>query len=111
MPEIPNDFVNYKTTKNLTKDNVPKMFLHLHNTREGVYGKIFVLAGILKFYGFTDRRGEVEQEITIQTGQIAISPPQYWHRVEFLTDDTQFQVQFYAQKDSQIVQDNLSERK
>ncbi|MBU2970835.1 DUF1971 domain-containing protein [Pseudoalteromonas sp. C2R02] len=110
MDNIPEDFINYKTTKSLNKENVPKMFLHLHNTRNGVYGKICVLAGTLKFYGFTDRRGEIEKEITIKMGEHAISPPQYWHKVEFLSDDTQFVVEFYAQKDSQIVLDNLSER-
>ncbi|SFC45946.1 DUF1971 domain-containing protein [Pseudoalteromonas denitrificans] len=110
MSQIPNDFVNYKSSAILTKDNVPKMFLHLHNTRAGVYGKICVLAGTLKFYGFTDRRGEVEKEIVIHANESAISPPQYWHKVALLTEDTQFRVDFYAQQDSEIVKENMSER-
>lgn len=75
MPSIPNDFINYKSTPIFTPDNIPKMFLHLHNTRAGVYGKIKVISGQLKFYGFTERRGEIEQEIVIKQGEIAISPP------------------------------------
>jgi len=110
MSAIPDDYVNYKSTQVMTPNNVPKMFLHLHNTRAGVYGKICVLSGELKFYGFTDRRGEVEQEITIKAGEHAVSPPEYWHKVEFLTEGTQFKVDFYAQQDSDIVAQNRSER-
>ncbi|WP_256383941.1 DUF1971 domain-containing protein [Photobacterium toruni] len=109
MSTIPNDYVNYKSTPIFTPENIPKMFLHLHNTRANVYGKICVLQGQLKFYGFKDQRGDIEQEIIIHAGDTAISPPQYWHKVEFLTAETQFQVRFYAQENSQIVRDNLNE--
>ncbi|WP_392339559.1 DUF1971 domain-containing protein [Moritella marina] len=110
MPAIPTDFVNYKSTPVFTPDNIPKMFLHLHNTRAGVYGQINVLSGELKFYGFAERRGAVEQEIVIKQGELAVSPPEYWHKVEFMTDDTRFRVDFYAQQDSDIVAENRSER-
>ncbi|WP_144210544.1 DUF1971 domain-containing protein [Shewanella donghaensis] len=110
MISIPDDFINYKSTPEFTKATIPKMFLHLHNTKAGVYGKIGVTKGQLKFYGFTSRRGEVEQEVIIEAGDSGISPPEYWHKVAFLTDDTEFHVDFYAQKDSDIVKQNLSER-
>jgi tellurite resistance-related uncharacterized protein len=42
--------------------------------------------------------------------QCAILPFEYWRKVEFLTEDTQLRVDFYADKNSEIVQDNLSER-
>ncbi|WP_299801846.1 DUF1971 domain-containing protein [uncultured Shewanella sp.] len=110
MAKIPADYVNYKSTPVFEKHTVPKMFLHLHNTKAGVFGQIHVLSGELKFYGFKDRRGDVEQEVVIKAGETGISPPQYWHKVEFLTNDTQFRVDFWAQKDSEIVAKNLSER-
>jgi tellurite resistance-related uncharacterized protein len=110
MLTIPTDFLNYKSTPVFTPDNIPKMFLHLHNTRAGVYGKIIVISGSLKFYGFTERRGVVEKEIVIGQDESAISPPEYWHKVEFMTDDTVFRVDFYAQEDSDIVAENRSER-
>jgi len=110
MKSIPDNFVNYKSTVIMDKNNVLKMFLHLHNTRAGVYGKINVLAGQLKFFGFVDRKAEVEREIIINRGEAAISPPEYWHKVELMTDYTQFRVDFYAEKDSEIVMKNSSER-
>ena len=108
--EIPADFVNYKTTFLMNKGNIPKLFLFEHNTKAGVYGKICVARGELKFSGFQARRGEVEQEITIKAGEIAVSAPEYWHKVELMTEDTEFKVEFYAQKDSEITKQNLSER-
>jgi len=110
MKQIPENFVKYKSTPVFEKNSVPKMFLHLHNTRAGVYGKICVTSGTLKFFGFTQRRGDIEQEISIAAGDFAVSPPEYWHKVEFLTEDTKFRVDFYAEKESKIVKDNLSER-
>jgi len=110
MTQIPNNYIKYKSTADFEKSNVPKMFLHLHNTRIGVYGKICVISGRLKFFGFTQRKGDIEQEITILAGDFAVSPPEYWHKVEFLSEDTKFRVDFYADKDSDIVKENLSER-
>lgn len=107
---IPNDFVHYKTTPLFTVNNIPKLFLFEHNTKAGVYGKICVATGSLKFYGFSERRGVIEQEVVIHAGEEGISPPEYWHKVEFLSDDTTFHVEFYAQASSDIVQQNLSER-
>ena len=110
MSNIPKNYINYKSSPVFDPSNVPKMFLHLHNTRAGVYGKICVLSGSLKFYGFAERRGEVEQEVVIMADNAAISPPQYWHKVEFLSDEPTFRVDFYADKNSPIAQQSLSER-
>ena len=110
MNKIPENFVKYKSTPVFTKNSVPKMFLHLHNTRTGVYGKICVISGTLKFFGFAHRKGDIEQEISIEAGHFAISPPEYWHKVEFTTEETTFRVDFYADENSEIVKENLSER-
>ena len=110
MAQIPDDFVNYKSTDVWRKDTVPKLFLFEHNTKAGVYGKVVVLSGQLQFTGFIQRRGAVEQQVIIEAGDFAVSPPEYWHKVEFLTEDTTFRVDFYAQQGSDIVRENQSER-
>lgn len=110
MTTIPTDFIHYKSTPIFNRHSVPKMFLHLHNTKAGVYGQIHVLSGKLKFYGFKDRRAEVEKEVTIDAGHTAISPPQYWHKVELMTADTEFRVDFWAKIGSAIVIENQNER-
>ncbi len=110
MAKIPSDFVNYKTTPIFTLENIPKLFLHHHNTKKGVYGEINVTSGKLKFTGFESRHSDIAKEVIIEEGASAISPPQYWHKVEFLTEDTKFFVKFYAQKDSDTVKEKQSER-
>lgn len=110
MALVPKDYVNYKSTPVYDIETVPKMLLHRHNTKVGVYGQIQVLKGQLKFVGFEERRGEVDKEIIIKENETAISHPQYWHRVELLTPDTQFRVNFYAHKSSEIVALSLSPR-
>lgn len=103
MNQIPENFVKYKSTAVFEKSSVPKMFLHFHNTRVGVYGKICVISGTLKFFGFTERRGDIEQEISIEAGDFAISPSEYWHKVEFLIEQTKFRVDFYAGSEIQWI--------
>lgn len=110
MALVPKDFVNYKSTPVFNHDNVPKMLLHMHNTKAGVYGQIQVLTGSLKFHGYTGSRGELDKEVIIRAGETAISHPEYWHKVELLTEDTQFRLHFYAHKDSAIVAQQQSER-
>lgn len=110
MSLVPKGYVNYKSTQVYDCETVPKMLLHRHNTKAGVYGQIQVLSGQLKFIGFTQRRGESDKEVIIKENETAISHPQYWHKVELLTPDTQFIIHFYAHEDSDIVAQNLSPR-
>ncbi|MDB2447336.1 DUF1971 domain-containing protein [bacterium] len=105
MPTIPADYINYKTTATFNVDSVPKVFLSHHNTKKGVYGQITVVKGQLKFFGFNGKSSEVEKETVIEKNTSDVVPPQYWHKVKFLTDDTEFFVKFYAHKDSETVKE------
>ena len=39
---------------------------------------------------------EPDLEVVIEAGSFGISPPQKWHRIELLTDDTYFNIDFFA---------------
>lgn len=98
MPQhiIPSHWKIRSSTHFFTKENVPKALLTHHNTAEGVFGQICVMQGTVTFYGFANEAAtEPEQVIVIEEGCFAISPPQYWHRVE-LSDDAQFNINFWA---------------
>ncbi len=96
---IPADWTVQRSTPFFTKDNVPTALLSHHNTAEGVFGQICVMEGVVIFYGFPDKDTmEPEVIITINAGEFATTPPQYWHRVE-LSDDAQFNVNFWSDKD------------
>lgn len=99
-PIIPSHWKIKRSTHFFTKDKIPQALLTHHNTAEGVFGQICVMQGTVTFYGFANEQAtEPEQKITIQAGQFAVSPPQYWHRVE-LSDDAQFNINFWADPDT-----------
>ncbi len=57
------------------------------------------MQGTVIFYGFADEQAtEPEKRIVINAGEFAVSPPQYWHRVE-LSEDAQFNINFWSEKD------------
>ncbi|MGO4999531.1 DUF1971 domain-containing protein [Oceanisphaera sp. W20_SRM_FM3] len=97
---IPSHWKIKRSTHFFTKDNIPKALLTHHNTAEGVYGQICVMQGTVTFYGFANEAATApEKTVEIQAGQFAVSPPQYWHRVE-LSDDAQFNINFWAETDT-----------
>ena len=98
-PQIPPDWTIQRSTSFFTKDNVPAALLSHHNTAEGVFGQICVMAGVLTFYGFPDKETmEPELVVTVNAGEFTTTPPQYWHKVE-LSNDAQFNVNFWSDKD------------
>lgn len=97
---IPRHYKIKRSTHFFTKDNIPKALLTHHNTAEGVYGQICVMQGAVTFYGFANEAATApEKTVVIEAGQFAVSPPQYWHRVE-LSEDAQFNINFWAEADA-----------
>ena len=97
---IPQHFVHTRSTPFWNRESVPKALLTHHNTRAGVYGRLSVMCGAVKYFGFASENETAhETEVTIHAGQFGISPPQYWHRIALLTDDTCFNIDFFADPD------------
>lgn len=94
---IPSHWKIKRSTHFFTKDKVPKALLTHHNTAKGVFGQICVMQGVVTFYGFANEAAtDPEQTIVIEAGQFAVSPPEYWHRVE-LSADAQFNINFWTE--------------
>ena len=74
MLRIPENFVHTRSTPFWNKETAPKALFTHHNTKAGVYGL----------------------EVVIEAGSFGISPPQKWHRIELLTEDTYFNIDFFA---------------
>ncbi|MCL2912885.1 DUF1971 domain-containing protein [Shewanella corallii] len=95
--QIPVGWKIQRSTQVFTKNNVPSALLSHHNTAEGVYGQICVLEGVVTYFGFNNEHADTpDTEIVINAGQFALSPPQYWHRVE-LSDDARFNINFWSE--------------
>lgn len=102
MPLVPKNYVNCHSSEVFTKATVPERLLQPHVMQAGIYGQIQVLNGTLKYYGLRDRQGAVLKEIILKANETAISHPEFWHKLELLTDDTEFRINFYAHKDSTV---------
>ncbi|NLZ78019.1 MAG: DUF1971 domain-containing protein [Gammaproteobacteria bacterium] len=103
MPDliVPSHWKIRRSTHFFTQENIPKALLTHHNTAEGVYGQICVMRGTVTFFGFATETDTVpEKKVVIRAGEFAVSPPQYWHRVE-LSEDAQFNINFWADPESQ----------
>lgn len=95
--QIPVHFLHTRSTPFWTKETVPQALLTHHNTKKGVYGRLSVMQGAVKYIGFASEHDTTpEIEVVIEAGHFGISPPQYWHHVELLTDDTYFNIDFFA---------------
>ncbi len=88
--------VAYKRMPLWTKETMPEAVQQKHNTKVGTWGKITVLKGALKFIELTED-GEVLAEHLFEAGaDNPMAQPQAWHRVEAVTDDVEWYLEFYC---------------
>lgn len=101
--KIPENFRHTRSTPFWNKQSVPQALLTHHNTKKGVFGRLSVMQGAVKYIGFRHEHDDTpEIEVVIEAGHFGISPPQYWHRIELLTDDTYFNLDFFADPDEPL---------
>lgn len=97
---IPTHYIHIRTTPFWTKDTAPKSIWERHldkGTRQGVYPRLSVMQGTIIYYGYTDNVSEEPIEtMVIEAGQFGVFPPETWHRIEAMTEDTVFNVDFYV---------------
>ncbi len=103
MNIIPQSYLHTRSTPFWTKDTAPQALFTHHNTKAGVYGRLSVMKGAVKYFGFPDAEAtQPDMEIVIEAGTFGISPPQKWHRIELLTEDTYFNIDFFAAPDANL---------
>lgn len=97
---IPANYVHTRTTPFWNKETAPASIWQRHldaGTRQGVYPRLSVMQGTIVYYGYTDETSSEPVEIlTIKAGEFGVFPPEKWHRIEALSDDTIFSVDFYV---------------
>lgn len=93
---MPEKLIAYKRMPLWTKDTMPEAVQRKHNTKVGTWGKITVLKGKLKFVELTEDGEEVASHIFEAGADNPMAQPQAWHRVEALTDDVEWFLEFYC---------------
>ena len=94
---MPEKLIAYKRMPLWTKDTMPEAVQRKHNTKVGTWGKITVLKGKLKFVELTEDGEEVASHIFEAGADNPMAQPQVWHRVEALTDDVEWFLEFYCE--------------
>lgn len=87
--ELPEHFVAYKQTDEFSETSLPAGLRRGHTTRAGVWAKIHVRAGRLRYC--VDDRGTVQE---LAAGEAGIVVPQVVHHLELL-GPVRVQVEFY----------------
>ncbi len=54
----------------------------------------------MKYLGYADETIEQpEAELLIEAGHFGVFPPEKWHLIELMTEDTVFQIDFFVEAD------------
>jgi len=90
MKILPRNIASYKKTPEFDETCIPKGLLKSHQTKEGVWGKIVVLEGQLK-YKITEPEEEI---IILNDGIPGVIEPTMYHEIEPI-GKVRFYVEFY----------------
>ena len=90
MKRLPDNVAPYKRTPDFTQDTIPTGLLNSHNTKEGVWGKIVVLDGCLRYRILAP----VLEEVDLGPESPGVVEPTVKHEVEPL-GQVRFYVEFY----------------
>ncbi|RRD58794.1 SAM-dependent methyltransferase TehB [Comamonadaceae bacterium OH2545_COT-014] len=90
----PAKLLPYKTLPEWTAGAIPAGFLRPHNTREGTWAQLQVLAGTLDF-ALTSADGQVLERFTFTPErQPPLIAPQQWHQILAASADARCQLRF-----------------
>lgn len=92
MKTIPDHVVHYKSSPVFTDSTVPQALQQGHTTAAGVWGRITVLEGSLR-YRITDPSAQAEEHI-LTPERHGVVEPQIEHEVEVI-GPVKFQVDFH----------------
>ncbi|WKD48947.1 DUF1971 domain-containing protein [Microbulbifer spongiae] len=90
MKKLPDSVKKYQKTPQFSQESMPKGLLNAHKTKQGTWGKIIILKGMLR-YRILEPRVE---EIDLSPGEYGVVEPGILHEVEPLSEVV-FYVEFY----------------
>ncbi|KAF1369165.1 MAG: DUF1971 domain-containing protein [Yokenella regensburgei] len=100
MLRIPPDCIHTRSTPLWNNQTAPAGLFQRHldkGTRPGVYPRLSVMKGTVKYLGYADEHSPEPVEVmVIEAGHFAVFPPEKWHHLELVGDDTWFNIDFYV---------------
>ena len=90
MKGIPSNVSPYKRTPEFSEESVPAGLLNDHSTKEGVWGKIVVLEGLLEY----TIQEPVQEKVELSAERYGVIEPKIKHHIKPL-GSVRFFVEFY----------------
>ncbi|WP_317178970.1 DUF1971 domain-containing protein [Lelliottia amnigena] len=101
MLRIPQSCIHTRSTPFWNKHTVPAGIFQRHldqGTRPGVYPRLSVSKGAVRYLGYADDvTPHPDSELIIEAGHFGVFPPEKWHHIEMMSDDTVFSVDFFVE--------------
>ena len=68
------------------------------------------MQGAVKYLGYADEHSpEAETVMIIEAGQFGVFPPEKWHNIEVMSDDTYFNIDFFVAPE--VLMESANQRK
>ncbi|TKU03979.1 DUF1971 domain-containing protein [Citrobacter sp. wls830] len=113
MLQIPLNHIHTRSTPFWNKETAPAGIFERHldkGTRAGVYPRLSVMQGAVKYLGYADEHSlEPVEVMVIEAGQFGVFPPEKWHNIEVMTDDTYFNIDFFVAPE--VLMESANQRK
>ncbi|MEG7585576.1 DUF1971 domain-containing protein YeaR [Citrobacter braakii] len=113
MLQIPQNHIHTRSTPFWNKETAPAGIFERHldkGTRAGVYPRLSVMQGAVKHLGYADEHSPEPVEVMIiEAGQFGVFPPEKWHNIEVMTDDTYFNIDFFVAPE--VLMESANQRK
>ncbi|HCH38858.1 MAG TPA: hypothetical protein DE191_04920 [Enterobacter sp.] len=101
MLRIPQHSLHTRSTPFWNKETAPPAIFKRHldtGTRPGVYPRLSVMQGAVRYLGYTDETSpDPDTTLIIESGHFAVFPPERWHHIELVSDDTLFNIDFFVE--------------
>lgn len=86
----------YKTLPEWDHESLPKAFQKRHNTKAGVWAKLIIFSGSLRYYSLDGEDNILDEFLFDSNSDIPYIAPQAWHKIEPRGEDLRCQIQFYC---------------
>lgn len=97
MISIPENYRHKYASTFWSRASLPESVRGIHANKPGVYGRLSVMQGAVSYQVFSAADASMpESETCTEAGAFLVITPDQWQRIEPLTEDTYFMIDFFA---------------
>lgn len=97
MISIPENYIHKYATTFWSNASLPEQVRGIHANKPGVYARASVMKGAVSYQAFSAADAPTpESETRIEAGAFLVIAPEQWQRIQLLTEDSYFMIDFFA---------------